>query len=175
MDYDALLTFLKNTPANLFFKDADCRYLFLSDVGHLSPQKKERRDDILGKTDLEIWSDPERGRFYYEQDRKILATGQGIEYISEVPRDDGPGYFQIKKNPVRMDGDEFAMVCSHCSAQQAEALIAKIQAELARKSDDRLRLDMAFGYHTVTEGPFDYTDAYHKADRDMYRNKQLNR
>ena len=104
MDYDVLLTFLKNTPANLFFKDADCRYLFLSDVGHLSPQKKERRDDILGKTDLEIWSDPERGRFYYEQDRKILATGQGIEYISEVPRDDGPGYFQIKKNPVRMDG-----------------------------------------------------------------------
>ena len=278
MDYDVLLTFLKNTPANLFFKDADCRYLFLSDVGHLSPQKKERRDDILGKTDLEIWSDPERGRFYYEQDRKILATGQGIEYISEVPRDDGPGYFQIKKNPVRMDGkivgivgfinditerirlekrleelsvhdsltglynrnyvalrgaerlkqsqlpitvimgdcnylkrvndtyghaygdlllmqvahtlqeqlppesialrlggDEFAMVCSHCSAQQAEALIAKIQAELARKSDDRLRLDVAFGYHTVTEGPFDYTDAYHKADRDMYRNKQLNR
>ncbi len=62
---------------------------FLSDVGHLSPQKKGRRDDILGKTDLEIWSDP---------------TGQGIEYISEVPRDDGPGYFQIKKNPVRMDG-----------------------------------------------------------------------
>ena len=278
IDYEALLTFLKNTPANLFFKDADCRYIFLSDAGYLSPRKKGRSDDILGKTDLDIWDDQEKARFYYEQDRKILSTGVGTEYISEAEREDGTGYYQIKKNPVRMNGkivgivgfvnditerirlekrveelsvhdsltglynrnyvalrgaerlkqaslpitvimgdcnylkrvndtyghaygdlllmqvartlqeqlppesialrlggDEVAMVCNRCSARQAEELIAKIQAELARKSDDRLQLDVAFGYHTVTEGPFDYTDAYHQADRAMYRNKQLNR
>lgn len=32
----------------------------------------------------------------------------------------------------------------------------------------RLKLDVAFGYHTVTEGPFDYVAVYHAADRDMY-------
>ena len=278
LDYTSIMTFLKQAPANIFFKDTQCRYLFLSDAGNLTPYEKGRDADILGHTDLEIWQNQERGRFYYEQDQKILATGSGVEYISEVERDDGPGYFQIKKNPVfqdgkivgivgfidditervrlekqaeersihdsltglynrnfltvrgparlklatlpisvimadcnylkrvndtygheygdlllkrvgrviqenlppesiamRVGGDEFLLVCNRFPAKSAEALIATLQAELRRQSDDRLKLDVAFGYHTVTEGPFDYTDAYHKADRDMYRNKHRNR
>lgn len=76
---------------------------------------------------------------------------------------------------LRMGGDEFLIACSHFSAEEAEQLIEKLHGELARQSDDRLKLDVAFGYHTVTEGPFDYTAVYHAADRDMYRNKRKNR
>lgn len=227
---------------------------------------------------LEIWGNEEQARFYYEQDQKVLATGKGTGYITEVPREDGTAYYQIKKNPVvlegkiigivgligditervrlekqaqnwavhdeltglynrnylkvkgaeqlkgaimpitiimgdcnylkrvndaygheygdlllkrvgrvirenlppesvalRMGGDEFLIACSHFSAEEAEQLIERLHGELARQSDDRLKLDVAFGYHTVTEGPFDYTAVYHAADRDMYRNKRKNR
>ena len=75
----------------------------------------------------------------------------------------------------RMGGDEFLIACSHFSAEEAEQLIERLHGELARQSDDRLKLDVAFGYHTVTEGPFDYVAVYHAADRDMYRNKRKNR
>ena len=76
---------------------------------------------------------------------------------------------------LRMGGDEFLIACSHFSAEEAEQLIERLHGELARQSDDRLKLDVAFGYHTVTEGPFDYVAVYHAADRDMYRNKRKNR
>lgn len=278
MNYEELLTFLQSTPATLFFKDTQCRYLFLSRPDSMTPVKRERQEEVLGRTDLELWDDPERGRFFYEQDRHVLESGQCTQYISEVQRDDGPGYFQIKKNPVVMDGkivgivgfidditervrlekqaeelsihdsltglynrnfltvkgparlqqatlpisvimgdcnylkrvndtygheygdlllkrvarvlqenlppesaalrvggDEFLLVCNHFPEKDAEALIERLQSELKRQSDDRLKLDVAFGHHTVTEGPFDYEKAYHKADRDMYRNKHRNR
>lgn len=278
MNPEELLTFLQNTPATIFFKDTECRYLFLSDSGCMTPRKHERQDAVLGKTDLELWDNEERARFFYEQDQQVLKTGKSIQYISEIMRDDGLGYFQIKKNPVfdggkivglvgfidditervrlekqaedwaihdgltglynrnylnvkgeaqlklaalpitvimgdcnylkrvndtygheygdlllkrvarviqenlppasvalRVGGDEFLIACNNFPAEKAEQLIAKIQEELARRSDDRLKLDVAFGYHTVTEGDFDYLSAYHAADRDMYRNKHKNR
>lgn len=272
------MTFLRSTPANLFFKDTECRYLFISDVRTFFPYGEGQEEDVLGKTDLEIWGNKEQARFYYEQDQKVLATGKGTSFITEVPREDGTAYYQIKKNPVvlegkiigivgligditervrlekqaqnwavhdeltglynrnylkvkgaeqlkgaimpitiimgdcnylkrvndaygheygdlllkrvgrvirenlppesvalRMGGDEFLIACSHFSAEEAEQLIERLHGELARQSDDRLKLDVAFGYHTVTEGPFDYIAVYHAADRDMYRNKRKNR
>lgn len=276
--YEEVMTFLRSTPANLFFKDTECRYLFISDVRTFFPYGEGQEEDVLGKTDLEIWSSEEQARFYYEQDQKVLATGKGTGYITEVPRKDGTAYYQIKKNPVvlegkiigivglisditervrlekqaenwaihdeltglynrnylkvkgaeqlkgaimpitiimgdcnylkrvndaygheygdlllkrvgrvirenlppesvalRMGGDEFLIACNHFSAEEAEQLIERLHGELARQSDDRLKLDVAFGYHTVTEGPFDYIAVYHAADRDMYRNKRKNR
>lgn len=278
LGYEEVMTFLRSTSANLFFKDTECRYLFISDVRTFFPYGEGQEEDVLGKTDLEIWGNEEQARFYYEQDQKVLATGKGTGYITEVPREDGIAYYQIKKNPVvlegkiigivgligditervrlekqaenwaihdeltglynrnylkvkgaeqlkgaimpitiimgdcnylkrvndaygheygdlllkrvgrvirenlppesvalRMGGDEFLIACSHFSAEEAEQLIERLHGELARQSDDRLKLDVAFGYHTVTEGPFDYVAVYHAADRDMYRNKRKNR
>ena len=278
LSYEEVMTFLRSTPANLFFKDTECRYLFISDVRTFFPYGEGQEEDVLGKTDLEIWGSEEQARFYYEQDQKVLATGKGTSFITEVPRKDGTAYYQIKKNPVvlegkiigivgligditervrlekqaqnwaihdeltglynrnylkvkgaerlkeatmpftvimgdcnylkrvndvygheygdmllrrvgrvirenlppesvalRMGGDEFLIACNHFSAEEAEQLIERLHGELARQSDDRLKLDVAFGYHTVTEGPFDYIAVYHAADRDMYRNKRKNR
>ena len=35
--YEEVMTFLRSTPANLFFKDTECRYLFISDVRTFFP------------------------------------------------------------------------------------------------------------------------------------------
>ena len=38
---------------------------------------------------------------YYEDDKKILTTGEGSQYINEFPLEDGESlYFEIKKNAV---------------------------------------------------------------------------
>nr|DAY58338.1 MAG TPA: PAS fold [Caudoviricetes sp.] len=98
LGYEEVMTFLRSTPANLFFKDTECRYLFISDVRTFFPYGEGQEEDVLGKTDLEIWSSEEQARFYYEQDQKVLATGKGTSFITEVPRKDGTAYYQIKKN-----------------------------------------------------------------------------
>ena len=61
--------FMKNAPANIFFKDTECKYLFASEICSLVYADEE--GGITGKTDLEIQSIPELGRFYYEDDKKF--------------------------------------------------------------------------------------------------------
>ena len=110
LGYEEVMTFLPSTPANLFFKDTECRYLFISDVRTFFPYGEGQEEDVLGKTDLEIWSSEEQARFYYEQDQKVLATGKGTSFITEVPRKDGIAYYQIKKNPVVLEGKIIGIV-----------------------------------------------------------------
>ena len=100
LGYEEVMTFLRSTPANLFFKDTECRYLFISDVRTFFPYGEGQEEDVLGKTDLEIWDNEEQARFYYEQDQKVLATGEGTSFITEVPRKDGTAYYQIKRTPL---------------------------------------------------------------------------
>lgn len=51
---------------------------------------------------MEIQRDPELGKFYYEDDKKIIATGEGSEYINEFHSEDGKSlYYEIKKSAVR--------------------------------------------------------------------------
>ena len=100
LGYEEVMTFLRSTPANLFFKDTECRYLFISDVRTFFPYGEGQEEDVLGKTDLEIWSSEEQARFYYEQDQKVLATGKGTSFITEVPRKDGTAYYQSKRIPL---------------------------------------------------------------------------
>ena len=68
LGFEEVMTFLRSTPANLFFKDTECRYLFISDVRTFFPYGEGQEEDVLGKTDLEIWSSEEQARFYYEQE-----------------------------------------------------------------------------------------------------------
>ena len=110
LGYEEVMTFLRSTPANLFFKDTECRYLFISDVRTFFPYGEGQEEDVLGKTDLEIWGNEEQARFYYEQDQKVLATGKGTSFITEVPRKDGTAYYQIKKNPVVLEGKIIGIV-----------------------------------------------------------------
>lgn len=67
LGYEEVMTFLRSTPANLFFKDTECRYLFISDVRTFFPYGEGQEEDVLGKTDLEIWGNEEQARFYYRR------------------------------------------------------------------------------------------------------------
>ena len=273
---ETILAFMKNAPVNLFFKDTECKYRFVTDVCSMLNGGDEH--SVLGKTDLEVQVYKDFGKLYYEDDLKILATGTGSEYINEIATPEGPRYFEIKKNPVivngkvvgivglaeditprmqtekelerlsfrdtltglynrnffdrkgqevlerctfpvtvimsdcdylkrvndtygheygdlmlrrvarilrenlaeenlviRMGGDEFLILCQHCTAQQADCLIQTFQRKLAAESDDRLPLGVSFGACTLDSLPVALQDAYHEADHIMYQNKHKNR
>lgn len=100
MNNELMKLFMHNAPVNIFFKDTECKYCFTSEICNLVSCGKD--GTIIGKTDLEIQRDLELGRFYYEDDKKILATGEGSEYISEFPLENGENlYYEIKKSAVR--------------------------------------------------------------------------
>ena len=100
LDSEMMKRFMHSAPVNIFFKDTECRYCFASEICDLVFVGEN--GSIVGKTDLEVQKFPEMGKMYYEDDKKILATGKGSQYISEFPMENGESlYFEIKKSAVR--------------------------------------------------------------------------
>lgn len=108
LNYSRILNFMENAPANIFFKDTECKYRFVTEKCCVLNGGKE--NSIIGKTDMEIQMFPDLGRFYYEDDKKILSTGEGSEYISEFPLETGSLYYEIKKRPVIENGKIIGIV-----------------------------------------------------------------
>ena len=99
LDSEMMKRFMHSAPVNIFFKDTECKYRFASEICNLVYAGEN--GSIVGKTDLEVQKFPEMGKMYYEDDKKILATGEGSQYINEFPMEDGESsYFEIKKNAV---------------------------------------------------------------------------
>ena len=100
LNSEIMKRFMHSAPVNIFFKDTECKYCFASKTCDLVSAGEN--GSIVGKTDLEVQKFPEMGKMYYEDDKKILATGEGSQYINEFPMEDGESlYFEIKKSAVR--------------------------------------------------------------------------
>lgn len=100
LDSEIMKHFMHSAPVNIFFKDTECKYCFVSEICDMVSAGEN--GSIIGKTDLEVQKFPKMGKMYYEDDKKILATGEGSQYINEFPMEDGESlYFEIKKNAVR--------------------------------------------------------------------------
>ncbi len=97
----ALRSLMKDTQDMFFFKDINLVYLsasqsFLSLVGLNNPE------DIVGKTDADLFRDPEIAKRYTDDDKRLLATGKPLSgYIEPLDMADGTrGYCQTSKYPV---------------------------------------------------------------------------
>ena len=100
LDSEMMKRFMHSAPVNIFFKDTECRYCFASEICDLVSAGKN--GSIVRKTDLEVQKFPEMGKMYYDDDKKILATGEGSQYVNEFPMENGESlYFEIKKSAVR--------------------------------------------------------------------------
>ncbi len=76
---------------------------------------------------------------------------------------------------MRVGGDEFLIVCTRCTNEDAHLLIKQMQEKLAQQSDATLTLSVAFGVYTTKDKEFSFKEAYELADQEMYRNKQSSR
>lgn len=127
---ELLISILECAPANIFFKDTECRYRFISEVCSLVNSGEDH--SIIGKTDLDIFDDENLGRSYYEDDLNILKTGQGSEMINEFSTDEGAQYYQISKKPVT-DNGKIVGIMGIISNITREKLLEKELAELSFK------------------------------------------
>lgn len=105
-DWDFMEKILKELPSNIFFKDTECKYLFATHYWNHIEHDDSEEWTIRGKTDLEIRKDKDNAALALEQDKKIIATGKGCNYVIEVCLDGNLEYLEIFKNPVRNDKGE---------------------------------------------------------------------
>lgn len=105
-DWEFMEKILKGLPSNIFFKDTECRYLFATHYWNHIEHDDSDEWTIRGKTDLEIRKDKDNAAKALEQDKKIIETGKGCNYIIEVRLDGNLEYLEIFKSPVRNDDGE---------------------------------------------------------------------
>lgn len=105
---------VRSLPATLFFKDVEGRYVFSTKVCDLVNAGPE--GTIIGKTELEVQYDKALGRRYYEEDMRIVKTGESTHSIDYFCDPDGNEiYLEIIKNAIRNDEGEIIGICGICN------------------------------------------------------------
>lgn len=95
LDIDFIENMLEEIPANIYFKDKEAKYVFVSHYW-----KHVNTDDIRGKTDLEVRKDKENAKKAYESDLEVIKTGIGKRYTIKIDVDNDVEYLEIIKKPV---------------------------------------------------------------------------
>lgn len=95
MDYETFLNMIANIPSCIFFKDTELKYRFSS---HFWAQLN--RQDIIGKTDLDIRKDKENAIIAMDADREIISSKKGCKYVIESVIDGEASYLELIKEPV---------------------------------------------------------------------------
>ena len=97
---EGLLTALADAiPVPVFLKDRDSRWIF-SNRATLRVLGK-RLDEVIGKTDAEIYSDPAIGAALMENDRRIMESGAPASVEEAIETPGGRRVFLSSKAPYR--------------------------------------------------------------------------
>src|ERR1019366_1810307 len=64
---------------------------------------KKRPDEIVGRTDEEIWPSEEASQ-YRQNDAKVVSSGRPVEFLEPVTQPDGPHSWLLYKFPIFEDG-----------------------------------------------------------------------
>lgn len=86
---------LQTTEDKIFIKNMDLVYITAS-VSFIKMAGKHTVDEIVGKTDLEIFADENLARRYVADDQKLIGSGENlIDYIEPIPEEDGAARYGI--------------------------------------------------------------------------------
>lgn len=92
---DILRTIIDSLPEAIFYKDRDSRFIgYNKNFGDF--YKKRGISDIVGKTDLDIYSDRSGALKFIEQDQEIIRTKESKKF--EYTRINYEGYERIEEN-----------------------------------------------------------------------------
>ncbi|HEY1172989.1 MAG TPA: PAS domain S-box protein [Verrucomicrobiae bacterium] len=92
-----MMAFVDNSPALIFIKDLDCRYLLVS--SKFAAAFGLKREDLIGRLDSDF-STPEQVRQYREHDKMLMETGRPIDCEEWAVFPDGPHCFMVSKFPL---------------------------------------------------------------------------
>jgi len=125
--------FMDNSPMLTFVKDLEGRFLFCNPA--FAQMLRRPKEEILGKTDLELW--PERvASQLHEHDRYVFEQAQTLQITETVERTpDETSHFQTTKFPLMENGKPFAL------GGVAMDITRQVQAEIAlQQSEERHRI-----------------------------------
>jgi PAS domain S-box-containing protein len=131
---ERLRAILDNSPAIVYFKDRDGRYLFVN--REFEAAYGLTRDEVTGRTDGDIW--PEaialRNRM---SDEEVLAAGEALQFEDVVTHDDeSRTYLSVRFPLVDTGGDVYA------TAGIATDITDRKKAEAERKTLQERRSQM---------------------------------
>ncbi len=138
---------MENIQDNIYFMDRDGRIILINEagakwLGFNSPE------EVLGKTDLDIFSD-EHGRAAFEDEQRIMKTGEpmlGVEE-KETWADGKDTWVSTSKMPLRDDAGEIVGVfgvsrniTAHKEAEIRAAKYAEENRQFRETLEDDLRM-----------------------------------
>ena len=128
----------EGSPDPIFLKDRNSRIL-LANAATCAAMGKPA-DQILGKTDSEVYADPAVGCAVMENDVRVRESGQTLLVEEVVPGPDGPRTYLSTKTPYRdPDGRVLGIV------GVARDITDRKRAETALREKERLLQDVIDG------------------------------
>ena len=102
----ALKTILENTSNMVFIKTTDLVYQAAS-MPFVKMVGKESVNEIVGKTDMEIFLNQELAKRYISDDRKLLENGENlIDYMEPITDEDGHARYGSTTKCILKDDEE---------------------------------------------------------------------
>ena len=101
----AFRTMIENTQDMVFVKDVNLVYVAAS-MPFVKMVGKECVEDIVGKTDFEIFEDQSLARRYVSDDRKLLASKNDlVDYIEPITDEDGQARYGTTSKHILKDDE----------------------------------------------------------------------
>ncbi|MGZ9165644.1 MAG: diguanylate cyclase, partial [Anaerolineales bacterium] len=134
---DLLQALMDNIPDTIYFKDTSSRFTRINRaqarvLGVATPE------DAIGKTDLDFFHTPKLARSFYEEEQRIVETGEPlINRVEFNPTLDGkPRWFSATKVPIK---DEAGRVISIVGISRNITERKQVE-EALRQSEERFKL-----------------------------------
>ncbi len=127
--------FMRHLPGVAFIKDLNGRYVYYNEASWTLFQR--RPEDIVGRTDEEVWPSENAAR-YRENDAAVIAAHRPFEFVEPVAHADGSHSWLIYKFPIIEAGQ--VVLVGGVGIDITERTILEEQLTQARKMDALGRL-----------------------------------
>lgn len=106
-----LRTIIDAVPESIFYKDKESRFIGYNKKFEEFYNKKGVTE-IIGKTDLEIYDDPEEAKNFIEQDKKIMSTKKAIYFEHRIKNENGREIIEenVKIPVIDRNGEAWGLV-----------------------------------------------------------------
>ena len=133
-----LQDFIDHSPAAIYIKDRDGRYLMLN--GRLESFFGLPRSKILGRKDSDLLK-PEHARSLMENDQRVLTSGTTLQFEEQLPWHDGMHTFISAKFPMRGVDGRIQGLCGVSTditdRKRAEGALQRANEELEQRVAER--------------------------------------